>query len=154
MTYTAQSDIWSLGLSMLETAAGGYPYPPDTYNNVFAQLSAIVDGEPPTLPKDLFSENACDFVGACLNKNPTKRPTYASLLKHPFLRDYRDGSPEWEAKRESTQAMMAAWVTGRLEERKAGVLKTPVQAPLHSFQKAPNTATSSSSDSTISPQEM
>lgn len=29
-----------------------YPYPPETYENVFAQLSAIVDGEAPGLPED------------------------------------------------------------------------------------------------------
>lgn len=40
---------------------GTYPYPPETYANVFAQLSAIVQGDPPTLP-DGFSDDACDFV--------------------------------------------------------------------------------------------
>lgn len=40
---------------------GTYPYPPETYANVFAQLSAIVQGDPPCLP-DGFSDEACDFV--------------------------------------------------------------------------------------------
>jgi mitogen-activated protein kinase kinase len=38
-TYGVQSDIWSLGLSLLECAMGCYPYPPETYNNIFSQLS-------------------------------------------------------------------------------------------------------------------
>lgn len=38
-TYSVQSDIWSLGLSILECAMGRYPYPPETYNNIFSQLS-------------------------------------------------------------------------------------------------------------------
>jgi mitogen-activated protein kinase kinase len=38
-TYSAQSDIWSLGLSIIECAMGRYPYPPETYNNIFSQLS-------------------------------------------------------------------------------------------------------------------
>jgi len=38
-TYGVQSDIWSLGLSILECAMGCYPYPPETYNNIFSQLS-------------------------------------------------------------------------------------------------------------------
>lgn len=38
-TYSVQSDIWSLGLSILECAMGCYPYPPETYNNIFSQLS-------------------------------------------------------------------------------------------------------------------
>lgn len=38
-TYSVQSDIWSLGLSIIECAMGRYPYPPETYNNIFSQLS-------------------------------------------------------------------------------------------------------------------
>lgn len=41
---------------------GTYPYPPETYSNVFAQLTAIVHGPPPTLP-DRYSDTAGDFVG-------------------------------------------------------------------------------------------
>jgi len=49
-TYSVQSDIWSLGLSIIECAMGRYPYPPETYNNIFSQLSVrsqiflIIDG--------------------------------------------------------------------------------------------------------------
>ena len=38
-TYSVQSDIWSLGLSIIECALGRYPYPPETYNNIFSQLN-------------------------------------------------------------------------------------------------------------------
>ena len=38
-TYSVQSDVWSLGLSVVECAMGRYPYPPETYNNIFSQLS-------------------------------------------------------------------------------------------------------------------
>lgn len=38
-TYSVQSDIWSLGLSIIECALGRYPYPPETYSNIFSQLS-------------------------------------------------------------------------------------------------------------------
>jgi len=38
-TYSVQSDIWSLGLSIIECALGRYPYPPETYDNIFSQLS-------------------------------------------------------------------------------------------------------------------
>jgi mitogen-activated protein kinase kinase len=106
-TYSVQSDIWSLGLSVIECAMGRYPYPPETYNNIFSQLSvsfmsflfptliqrcradkskqAIVNGDPPDLPKDGYSDLARDFVRGCLNKIPKLRPTYAMLLKHGWL---------------------------------------------------------------------
>jgi mitogen-activated protein kinase kinase len=38
-TYSVQSDVWSLGLTIIECALGRYPYPPETYNNIFSQLS-------------------------------------------------------------------------------------------------------------------
>lgn len=37
-TYSVQSDVWSLGLSIIECAIGRYPYPPETFNNIFSQL--------------------------------------------------------------------------------------------------------------------
>jgi mitogen-activated protein kinase kinase len=78
-TYTVSSDVWSLGLATLEIAIGKYPYPPETYSNVFAQLTAIVHGDPPELP-DTYSESARDWVNRCLVKTPEGRATYAELL--------------------------------------------------------------------------
>jgi len=85
-TYTVSSDVWSVGLATLEIAIGKYPYPPETYSNVFAQLTAIVHGDPPELP-DTYSENARDWVNKCLVKQPEDRATYAQLLSHPFLQE-------------------------------------------------------------------
>lgn len=41
-TYSVQSDIWSLGLTIIECALGRYPYPPETYDNIFSQLAVSV----------------------------------------------------------------------------------------------------------------
>ena len=78
-TYTVSSDVWSLGLATIEIAIGQYPYPPETYSNVFAQLTAIVHGDPPELP-DTYSESARDWVACCLVKRPEGRASYAKLL--------------------------------------------------------------------------
>ncbi len=64
---------------MIEVALGQYPYPPETYQNVFAQLTAIVNGPPPELPPG-YSEAAIDFVARCLVKEPRGRASYAELL--------------------------------------------------------------------------
>jgi len=37
-SYSVQSDIWSLGLTIIECGLGRYPYPPETYDNIFSQL--------------------------------------------------------------------------------------------------------------------
>ena len=41
-TYSVQSDVWSLGLSIIECATGRYPYPPDTYTDIFSQLHVSI----------------------------------------------------------------------------------------------------------------
>lgn len=86
VSYSVQSDIWSLGLSLLEVALGKYPL---ISENIFAQLKQIVEDEPPQLP-ETFSLEARDFVSLCLEKESTKRPTYLELLKHPWILKYDD----------------------------------------------------------------
>lgn len=102
-TYSVQSDIWSLGLTIIECAMGKYPYPPEVSSTIFSQLSvrlsipkmpitllmyvqAIVEGDPPDLPPEGYSASARDFVSSCLNKNPKKRLTYPQLLQHPWIK--------------------------------------------------------------------
>jgi len=112
-TYTVSSDVWSLGLSMIEIGLGQYPYPPETYANVFAQLTAIVHGEPPELPTGKYSEQARDLVAKCLVKAPSGRATYKELLEHPFL--------QADAEREVD---MVGWVAKALEFNDAKVVET------------------------------
>ena len=54
-TYSVQSDIWSLGLTIIECALGRYPYPPETYNNIFSQLSV-------SFPSDIFCKPHANFT--------------------------------------------------------------------------------------------
>ncbi|CAG8550682.1 11139_t:CDS:2 [Ambispora leptoticha] len=113
-TYTVQSDVWSLGLSLLELGTGKYPYPtPDKTTGILAQLNAIVEGDPPSLPDDKFSEDCRDFVAQCLNKNPKARPTYGELLDHPFLQKY-----------EEIEVDMKSWVEQAYNERQDSYKKS------------------------------
>jgi mitogen-activated protein kinase kinase len=69
-TYTVSSDVWSLGLSIIELAIGKYPYPPEVFSSPLAQLQAIVHGEPPTLPEH-YSAEAKDFVAQWSVSSPS-----------------------------------------------------------------------------------
>ncbi|KAH0561941.1 hypothetical protein GP486_003348 [Trichoglossum hirsutum] len=145
-TYSVQSDIWSLGLSIIECAMGRYPYPPETYSNIFSQLSAIVDGDPPDLPEGQFSEAARDFVRGCLNKIPKLRPTYAMLLRHAWLSGLmkppaileadEDGEADGLNTTESSpdnvvDREVAEWVTAAIERRKSGLMGKKEKPALH-----------------------
>ncbi|KAL1598918.1 MAP kinase kinase Wis1 [Paraconiothyrium brasiliense] len=153
-TYSVQSDIWSLGLTIIECALGQYPYPPETYNNIFSQLSAIVDGDPPDLPDEGYSEAARNFVHDCLNKIPKMRPTYAMLLQHPWLAPLIKPETITEEEEEEVEAAVAAapdgaagdkgapesiepvhdqevadWVKAAIERRRQGKLGKGVEKP-------------------------
>ncbi|KAH6647142.1 kinase-like domain-containing protein, partial [Truncatella angustata] len=86
-TYSVQSDIWSLGLTIIEMAMGHYPYTPAQSVSIFAQISAIVHEDPPKMPEEGYSATAHKFVKSCLNKNANLRPTYQALLNAEWIKD-------------------------------------------------------------------
>ncbi|KAJ5919482.1 MAP kinase kinase PBS2 [Penicillium verhagenii] len=144
-TYSVQSDVWSLGLSIIECAMGRYPYPPETFTNIFSQLHAIVHGDPPGLPADGYSEEAHAFVRACLDKNPKNRPTYNMLLRHAWLQPLMQ--PPTEAENEAVAEAEASggglpssvtedkevadWVQKQLNMKANGLLPTTEKPALH-----------------------
>ncbi|WEW54700.1 MAP kinase kinase Wis1 [Emydomyces testavorans] len=149
-TYSVQSDIWSLGVSIVECARGRYPYPPESYNNIFSQLNAIVQGDPPALPDEGFSSHAKDLVQCCLNKNAALRPTYTTLLRHPWLADLlsppvssegeveggaafdkKGKDPDSPAQLDTADEEVAVWVKDALDRRKRGVMGRHAQPALH-----------------------
>mmetsp|Transcript_26274 Transcript_26274/g.23154 ORF Transcript_26274/g.23154 Transcript_26274/m.23154 type:complete len:164 (+) Transcript_26274:41-532(+) len=90
--YNYDTDIWSLGLTILECALGRYPYfePGRDYKNIqyFDLLEMISKSPVPDLPKDKFSDNIRDFVAICLRKEVGTRSSAAELLRHPFVKKY------------------------------------------------------------------
>lgn len=119
-----------------------------------------MDGDPPDLPAEGFSDQARNFVRSCLNKTPKLRPTYAMLMRHPWLSPLiqpptisEDDEAEAEAEAEAAglsntgttddhtsdesplpataDKEVAAWVVEAMEKRKAGKLKRSQKPALH-----------------------
>ncbi|XP_046385190.1 dual specificity mitogen-activated protein kinase kinase 4 isoform X2 [Ischnura elegans] len=86
--YDVRSDVWSLGITLMEVATGHFPYP--KWNSVFEQLYQVVQGDPPRLTPyengNSFTREFVNFVNTCLIKDETQRPKYNRLLEHPFIK--------------------------------------------------------------------
>ncbi|NWY46938.1 MP2K6 kinase, partial [Sylvia atricapilla] len=81
--YSVKSDIWSLGITMIELAILRFPY--DSWGTPFQQLKQVVEEPSPQLPAERFSAEFVDFTSQCLKKNSKERPTYPELMQHPFF---------------------------------------------------------------------
>jgi mitogen-activated protein kinase kinase len=127
-----------------------------------------VDGEPPDLPREGYSDAARNFVRGCLNKTPKLRPTYAMLLQHPWLAPLAKPATITEEDEEEAEAMAAAepgtdaaskgspqpidavvdkevadWVKDAIEKKRQGKLGKGAQKP--ALHAAPLDAVSSPS---------
>lgn len=131
--YSVQSDIWSLGLSLVEMAIGMYPIPPPDaktlaaifgpradgdspgHSNgprpmaIFELLDYIVNEPPPKLPAGIFTDEFKDFVDRCLKKNPEERADLKTLMNH-----------DWIKKAESENVDIAGWVCKTMELQPPG----------------------------------
>jgi serine/threonine protein kinase len=116
-------------------------------------MQAIVDGDPPDLPTDKYSEEAIEFVRGCLNKIPKLRPTYAMLIRHPWLAALMkpptiSEDEEAEAAAEAGDSMgnsgtvledqpttadkeVAEWVKTQLEKKREGKMSFAKKPALH-----------------------
>ncbi|KAF3790050.1 Mitogen-activated protein kinase kinase 1 [Nymphaea thermarum] len=93
-SYDYKSDIWSLGMVILECAIGSFPYsrPDQEEGNLsfYELLEAIVDQPAPSAPPDQFSPEFCSFISSCIQKDPQKRLSAVELLSHPFIKKFEN----------------------------------------------------------------
>lgn len=86
--YTVKSDVWSVGLTLMELAIGKFPFAgsdddadgPGGPQGILDLLQQIVLEPAPKLPKsDAFPSILEDMIAKCLMKDPAERPTPKEL---------------------------------------------------------------------------
>ena len=80
---SVDSDLWSLGITMIVILTGSHPYP--QRKGLSPLMSAIVNQPHPVLDAQKFSTDLCDFVSACLNQPPGDSTSASRLLNHTFI---------------------------------------------------------------------
>lgn len=91
--YSFSSDIWSLGLILLQLRLGEHPLHAKIENEKansegkFWKLLSFYthDSLEDLLPTYNISESLQSFLRRCLNKDPSQRATVEELMAHPFV---------------------------------------------------------------------
>jgi mitogen-activated protein kinase kinase len=89
--YSVKSDVWSLGLSLLELAIGRFPFDADGSSagtrasagpmGILDLLQKIVNEPAPRLPKNAAFPRSLELmIEHCLIKDPDRRPSPEDLL--------------------------------------------------------------------------
>ncbi|KAF2758077.1 Pkinase-domain-containing protein [Pseudovirgaria hyperparasitica] len=94
-SYTITSDVWSLGVTLLEVAQHRFPFPADGSEmnpraGLIDLLTYIVRQEIPKLKDEpdngiKWSENFKYFIDCCLEKEPGRRASPWRMLEHPWM---------------------------------------------------------------------
>jgi len=111
--YSYDSDLWSLGITMLELAIGHFPYvrrpaAQQAQRLVFWDLLDYIVESPPPVPPPTFSAEFHSFCAACLQKQPEQRSSAVDLLQHPLLAQRCEGAAAMAA------AQLGEWVRDSL----------------------------------------
>ena len=74
-----KSDVWSLGISLVEMAEGKNPY--QSYTEMASIMGAVCNNNPPSLTSSVWSGAFVGFVKRCLVKNVNERASVKELME-------------------------------------------------------------------------
>ena len=91
--YSYASDIWSLGLMLIECATGQYPFA--AAGSMIEMAQTVTEAEPPSLlPEEDFSDSFHEFVSRCMCTDAKERETAYNLLGYDWLAEHGANSME------------------------------------------------------------
>lgn len=73
-----KSDVWSLGISLVEMAEGANPFAGCSSEVL---RNRVLNANSPALPSSKWSSEFVDFVGKCLEKDVKKRWSVSELME-------------------------------------------------------------------------
>ncbi|KAI9934268.1 hypothetical protein ASPWEDRAFT_50051 [Aspergillus wentii DTO 134E9] len=99
-SYTITSDVWSLGVTLLEVAQHRFPFPADGTEmqpraGLIDLLTYIVRQPIPKLKDEpanriRWSDSFKYFIECCLEKEPPRRATPWRMLEHPWVQEMKN----------------------------------------------------------------
>ena len=121
--YKYPSDIWAIGLVLLECAIGRFPY--DISGVYLEMMQNIANGPSPSVPRQpdgsygKHSKEFANFIDCCMCKDPDSRSTAEELLLHPWFKKMSTHHPRTlEQMREWVARVKARIDTKTREERR------------------------------------
>ena len=86
--YQYNSDVWSLGIMLLEWTNGGIPFKNENLNPLEFRNFLVSNNLVEFVPES-FGEVFRSFLGECFELDAEKRKNARELLKHPFVKKNR-----------------------------------------------------------------
>lgn len=135
LAYTITSDVWSLGLTILEVASNRFPFPAEGEPPLgpIDLLSYVVNMKVPELQDDeaagvKWSRALRDFIERCLEKEPTKRPGPHKMISHPFIRKSETRQPQPDIAKFVADVYGWSYLPSSIASQQQQQQQTPTQA--------------------------
>lgn len=131
--HSKSSDIWSIGIIMLELCLGKMEYSKN--DQLISEFNSIRS----KLKENQFSDILISFIFSCLEVNPTFRSDIKSLLNHPFISNSSQSNKSFRKIEEDASSiineLVKANINEKLPENKEKIRKEALKSPKLSRKK-------------------